>query len=503
MLYHDDRESLIIETAKNHPITCDLTITEDLAIGSYLGVPIITNENKFFGTLCILRNSASVFTNEEVDYVKQYAQFLSQVISLEYLTIHDPLTGLYNRSFLEKLYAKEKLVSFAFIYFDLDRFKFVNDTLGHSAGDVLLQSVVNRIENILNENAYFVRLGGDEFAILLLNTSGRTEIKDFIGKVKQTFIKPFTIHNIDIYSSPSIGVSIYPIDGAYDDLLMYADAAMYKAKESGGNTFHFFSSEMNEKVSTAMLLSNEIPNAIKNSEFELYYQPEYDLKTDKIIALEALIRWKSPKFGFVSPGDFIPVIEDTSLILDIGKWVLYTACMQLKDIASKHPNIRIAVNVSVKQFQHPDFLNTIDEVLEQTKTNPKHIELEITESISILNSEDTIQKLNELKRRDISIALDDFGAGYTSLSYLRHFSVNKLKIDRMFIKDIADDVKQEGILEALIKIANILDIKILGEGIETIEQLDRLKNIGCLYGQGYYYNKPMSYKDLLTLLDLT
>lgn len=428
----------------------------------------------------------------------------------KYLAYYDSLTSLPNRILLmDKLNEALKTAikngeKGAVFFIDLDNFKRVNDTLGHDYGDKLLQSLAIAINNVLGPNATVYRLGGDEFSILMRDVDHKDNIiktcKDIINICKN----PFEIDGKQTFTSVSIGVSLYPDDGIDSSLLLKnADTAMYKAKDLGKNRYEFFNKNMFNEVLKKTKIEKGLRNALENNEFQLYYQPQIDCKTKKVQGMEALLRWKNNDFGFVSPADFIPVAEETSLIIPIGEWVLKTACIQGKKWLDKGYKLGVmAVNVSIVQLQHTDFLNTVKTALKESKLPPELLEIEITESVLMECVDYNIETLHNLRHLGINIALDDFGTGYSSLSYLRILPINNLKIDKSFIDSIHVNYTNRSVVYGIIELAHKMNLNIVAEGVEWQEQFDILQSMNCERVQGYFFSKPIPADNIEDLTNL-
>lgn len=412
------------------------------------------------------------------------------------MAYHDALTNLPNRYFFND-YMKKILSNanneqkIAVIFIDLDRFKIINDTMGHAFGDILLKEVSKRLIKCVRKQDVVCRYGGDEF-IILMNDIDESKVIKVAKRIIKEFNSPFLIGNQEIFTSPSIGISLYPTDGDdVESIVKNADMAMYHAKEKGRNNFKFYKSNLSQDIYRKMDLENGLRKALDNNEFTIHYQPKFNLGTGKILGMEALIRWKHPKYGLIPPNEFIPLAEETGLIIDIGKWVLKTACKQNKIWQEAGlPSIDIAVNISARQFQQSNFLNIIKEVLEETKLNPVHLQLEITESI-MQNIDELNLILNELKKIGIQVSVDDFGTGYSSLSILQQLSIDTLKIDKSFVNDITVGLNTSPIVKTIIDMGNNLGLNVIAEGIENEEQINFLKQNKCFIGQGYFFSKPL------------
>lgn len=427
---------------------------------------------------------------------------------IHYLAYYDALTSLPNRNLLGK-YLREVLVRsqdsnhiLAVMFLDLDRFKLINDTFGHSFGDVLLQQVSARLRKCLREDGMVSRYGGDEY-IIVLKQQDSQEIYRLADQIIDTLAAPFMIYGRQLFISPSIGISMYPTDGDdVETLIKNADAAMYLAKESGRNNYQFYTSALHVMNNRKFELEKGIRNALQNNEFTLHYQPQVDLKTNTIIGLEALIRWKHPEYGFISPTEFIPVAEETGLIVAIGKWVLETACKQRKQWQENGlPPVDVAVNVSAVQFRDKHFVETVQQVLRDTKFEPCCLELEITES-AMQHVEEATSIMEALKELGVRLSIDDFGTGYSSLSYLRYFPIDKLKIDKCFVDEINHHSSGETIVKTIVDLGTSLGFEVIAEGIENDNQVSFLVQNNCNLGQGYLFYKPLPAEEIEGLIHL-
>ncbi|MFC7686546.1 EAL domain-containing protein [Ureibacillus sp. GCM10028918] len=419
---------------------------------------------------------------------------------IKFQAYHDSLTGLPNRrKFNEDLTnlidsAKTGISQSAIMFLDLDRFKYINDTLGHDIGDCLLIEVSSRIENLLNSRHYsanIYRLGGDEFTILLPHYD-KTESEDFANELLEQFKKGFLIDGSEYFITPSIGISIFPDDG--DDantLIKHADTAMYYVKERGKNNHQLFTSEMQSTFYRKMMIEKQLRTALEHDEFELYYQPLIDLKTNEIIAMESLLRWNNEFLGHVPPDEFISVAEETGMIIPIGQWVLKTAIQQnAKWLSEGFKPLKISINVSVRQLLDPLFVEDVKNALADAASDVNNIILEITESIAMYEYS-MIEKLNNIKKLGVILSMDDFGTGYSSLSYLNKYPLDSLKIDKSFVIGMNQDDENKAIVKTIIAIAKQLDLRVIAEGVEGQEEACFLKEIGCDYGQGYYFSRPL------------
>jgi len=417
---------------------------------------------------------------------------------LHYKATHDMLTSLPNRVLLtEKIKSavlfSEKFKSiFGVLFLDLDRFKLINDSVSHEAGDHILRLVSSRLQSVMRKSDILARLGGDEFVVIANDLKNRNELISIAKKILLSFKEPFNIKNHELYLSTSIGISIYPKDGKnIDELMRNADTAMYLSKESGANKFSFYTSDMNQKNVQRMETEAALRQAIARNEFILYYQPQVDTKTGRLVSFEALIRWMHPTKGMILPIQFIPIAEESGLIVPIGEWVLRTACKQAKDWQNNGlPATRVAVNVTTKQFRTHDFVETVKSILHDCDLAPMYLELELTENM-IVNNIDMISMITELKNYGIQIALDDFGTGYSSLNYLREIPVDRIKIDQSYVQNIDSDRGDDIIIQAIIAMAKSLNLDVIAEGVETQRQLDFLRDNKCANVQGYYFSKPI------------
>ncbi len=419
---------------------------------------------------------------------------------LEELAFKDTLTKLPNRKlFYDRLELelkrtkREENSKLALLFIDLDRFKQVNDTLGHHIGDELLKIIAERLLTCIREKDTAARLGGDEFTVIINDIPSSKVAKDIAEKIIQVISIPIMLQGHEHFIGASIGISLYPEDSEEMEILIRnADAAMYHAKDSGRGNYQFFSEQINQRNQRRRELEESLRKAIKNNEFELYYQPQIETIKNKIVGAEALIRWNHPQKGLVSPIEFIPIAEENGMIIEIGEWVFKQSCKHLHkclDI-SKEP-IPIAINLSAVQFSSKGLIDMINSTLEQEKLPSHLIELEITESAIMENADKAIEIINDITKLGIKISIDDFGTGYSSLAYLKKFAVNKLKIDREFIKDLPHDKEDSVLTSTMIMLANNLELNVIAEGVETKEQVDFLIQHGCSLVQGYYYSKPL------------
>jgi len=492
--------------------------------------------------------SAYEFTKNEINYIQtiytpcfvsgtevSYAVIVSHNITelkksqdkIKLLAYYDSLTNLPSRPlFMDLLHheikiAKRNKKSTAIFSLDLDEFKKVNDSFGHSVGDELLVSVGNRLKKYLRQvdtigrpggvirlaqsstTDNFARIGGDEFTLIIPNVSDKKLTTILSEKILNLFKEPFQLSDREIFISTSIGIALYPDNGTnVETLLNNADTAMYKAKELGKNTFRYYSSDMNDQAKERIKLENKLRYAIKDQEFLLYYQPQYDIGTSELVGMEALIRWENEETGLVPPGDFIPMAEETGLILPIGDWVIQSACRQGKIWHDRgFRNLYLGANLSMRQLFDPHLVEKVKTALETTQFNPNFLELEITETAMMHDTEKAIHILNELKELGVKISLDDFGTGYSSLIHLKVFPTDTLKIDQAFIRNADLEGRDGAIISAIIDMCLKLRIKVVGEGVETKESLNFLKKRNCHVAQGYFFSPPLPTEKFQKLLE--
>lgn len=428
---------------------------------------------------------------------------------IHHLAYHDPLTGLPNRQLLsdrldmeiKHAFRNNKKVSVLFV--DLDDFKKINDSLGHLIGDALLREAAGRIKSHCREGDSVARVGGDEFVVLLSQIDDVQFSTEIADRIIKTLTKPFSIEGNHCYIGASIGIAIYPSDGSNPgELVKNADIAMFRAKEGGKNSYQLFTVAMNEEVNKRLELENNLRKAWLNKEFILFYQPKYCLKTKQIVGMEALLRWKASGGKLISPGEFLPLAEKLGLITQFDEWALSAACECLKRIRPKENDLVMAVNLSAKNFENGKLLDTIAETLRDRQVLPGRIELEVTESILIRNAGQAQKTVEDMRAFGLCVAIDDFGKGYSSLSYLKEFRVNTLKIDKSFVDHLGVDGKSKHIIKAIINMSHDMGIKVLAEGVEKQEQLEILCQLGCDEIQGYIYSTPLPEEQFARLLDV-
>ncbi|MHB9037297.1 MAG: sensor domain-containing protein [Armatimonadota bacterium] len=473
----------------------------------------ITNRRKD-GAICVEDVSITPVKGDD-GLIKHYVAIKRDVTDkkvyeeqLDYLAYHDPLTGLPNRlMFSDRLTqtlarSRQKDELLAIMFLDLDRFKFINDSLGHNVGDLLLKAVAERLTQTLRKVDTLARMGGDEFTVIVSDVSGLDDAMLAAERIVTALSEPFLIENHELFVSTSIGVSLYPSDGRNaETLVKNADTAMYRAKEQGRNNYQFYTESLNVAAVEKMTLEVSLRKALERNEFTLHYQPQVDMRTGKILAAEALIRWSHPHLGTVSPGQFIPLAEETGLILPISEWVIRTACAQNKAWQDAGlPPITMAVNVSARLFQGGDLMAMVNEALRKTKLLAGHLELELTESALMQNPDLAVAVLGGLKATGVKVSLDDFGTGYSSLSYLKRFPIDTVKIDQSFVKDITSNPDDAAIAGAVVAMAHSLKLTVAAEGVETLEQLQFLRSLKCDRMQGYFVSRPVPADDFTEML---
>ena len=418
---------------------------------------------------------------------------------LQHLALHDPLTTLPNRILLEDRISQAVVHSgrhgttCGILFVDIDRFKTVNDSLGHFVGDELLKGVASRLESLVRREDTVSRLGGDEFVILLTEIANPEDAEEVANKILAGLGQPFRIHTHELIITPSIGVSLFPLHGqSAQTLLTNADAAMYSAKKQGRNNVQVFSAHMKTSFPERLKLETDLRRALERGEFQLHYQPMVDMKSALVVGMEALLRWNHPDRGLISPADFIPLAEETGLIVPIGRWVIEAACAQSKAWQEQGlGKLRLSVNISAVQFRQKDLLDTIARALSLSGLAPEHLEVEITESTVMQNAAEATLTLEQLSESGVLISIDDFGTGYSSLSYLKSFPINTLKIDRSFIREISEDKEDAAIVRAIIGLAHNLGLRVVAEGVETRRQLEFLRHLESDEYQGYYSSRPL------------
>ncbi|WP_424191544.1 EAL domain-containing protein [Ampullimonas aquatilis] len=469
-----------------------------------------------YGVLAAFSTEYNAFTDQDLNFLQSIANILSAAIErthgedqLSYLAHFDTLTRLPNRSLMQDRLAQaiaqahrngDKL---AIMYIDLDRFKVVNDSLGHQVGDELLKTVANRIRSCTREGDTVSRQGGDEYTVLLPNVTQLEAVATVAQKILRELSSPFEVQGQEVYISASIGITIYPDDAQQiNELMRRADAAMYRAKDQGRNGYQFFTPDINHAMQERLRLESGLRGALSRHELRLVYQPQFDLHSGQIVGVEALLRWTHPVYGAISPDRFIPIAEETGVIVPIGEWVIQEACRQLRVWQEQGlPRFRIAINLSARQFNLKTLSNVIQNVIADTRLDPDLLEFEITESDIMQDAEAASSTIRHIKQLGAHVSIDDFGTGYSSLSYLRRFQVDSLKIDKSFVNDIVSEVDDALIASAIIGLARSLEVSVVAEGVETIEQLAHLKIMRCDMVQGYLLSRPLEAYDVSSFIN--
>ena len=445
--------------------------------------------------------------NEQLELSKERAESVAS--RMEYHAHHDALTGLPNRILLndritsELTHARRQQTHAALLFLDLDRFKIINDSLGHAVGDQLLRVISRRLNNCVREEDTVARLGGDEFMILLPRISGSSDAGRIARKITACLEDPISCNGHELHITASIGISIYPYDGAdAETLIKHADISMYRAKELGRNKAVYYTAEMNAGPRKQLDMETNLRNAMDSNQLKVFYQPKVDISRNMIIGVEALLRWEHPTMGFISPLDFIPVAEDSSLIAPIGEWVLNTAFRQLQQWHSAgFTNLTVAVNLSSVQLLQPGFKNVVAQALEESGLDARMIELEVTENVAMENIDTAIIILEKFKSMGVSITMDDFGTGYLSLSYLRRLPIDTVKINKSFVREIPDSDEDAMIAQAIIARAQSLKLSLIVEGVENVRQLNFFRQQGINMVQGYLFSKPVEASEILKMLE--
>lgn len=487
---------------------------------SLLAVPIAHRDHVYGRIYLCDKRDGTPFSTEDETLALNYAHTLALALDhareleqirrqqqLDYLAHFDTLTGLPNRALLtDRLQqalrtAQRHPRRVAVLFIDLDDFKHVNDSLGHVVGDQLLKGVAQRMLGCMREEDTLARLGGDEFVMVLSDLRDPPDAGIVARKILTVLAAPFVVVGQEIFASASIGISLYPFDAENADaLLANADSAMYHAKGLGKNNYQFFTAEMSRLARVRIQLESRLRHALERGELVLHYQPQVEVESRRIVGMEALLRWNNPELGLVSPEDFIPLAEETGLIVEIGAWVLQTACRQAREWQKAGFPVRVAVNLSARQFQQEGLTETVLQILRQNGLAPSSLELEITETVLMQNTGDVMDVLDRLSREGVRFSMDDFGTGYSSLSYLKKFPIHVLKIDRSFVRDIPNDANDVAIVSAILAMSSRLNLEVVAEGIETAEQLEILRERSCQYGQGYYFSRPVPPAEATALL---
>lgn len=491
----------IIQNDIKYPTT--FTPRDDAS--NLLLIPITNEENELVYSVIVIQElqDSAYFDNckqkllEEI--IIQYAQTMDMIENMLY---RDLLTGLYNRKALFKHLdkaiqrAQESSEEISILYIDLDRFKLFNDTLGYQMGDQLLVDVGKRLSGI-DHSAYSVyRISGDNYVILLPHVN-QEQATIFASQVMDRFNDPFEMNGQDYFMTPSMGIALYPLDGLdSDSLIRKADAALYQVKISGRGEFQFYSIDLYEQLPNVLQMEAKLRRALEKDELSIYLQPQINLESGRVTSFEALLRWNNAELGFISPAEFIPIAEETGLIIPIGEWVIEEVCKLIRSWNEKgYEPVKVAVNLSPRQFLQPTLGDVIHSLLHKYDIEPSLLEIEITES-AMQDTSEALNVLNRLNCLGVSISVDDFGTGYSSLSYLKQFPLNTLKIDRSFIQEVLSDRKDAAIITTIIYLAHSLGLEVIAEGVETEEQAQFLRDVRCEKAQGFYYSKPLPIEEI-------
>ena len=483
----------------------------------WLGVPLKNTSNETIGALVIQSYNKKIrFTEEDQkiltfvsDQIAMAITRKSDSLEIKKKAYYDQLTGLTNRVlFNDRLEqalnnAKRSNEGVAVMFIDLDNFKYVNDSMGHTSGDLLLKIIAKRLKKCLRETDTVARWGGDEFTIILSKIKQIKDISILCNRILNEEFNNIVVDHQGLRITASIGITLYPQDGEdMETLIKNADAAMYKAKDKGKNQFQFFKPRMNEEIIERISNENNLYKAIENEEFMLLFQPQMDLRSSTIIGFESLVRWNTPDKGVLAPYKFIPIAEETNLIIPLGQWIIEQTCIQNKKWHDRGFKLTSAVNISAKQFMQSDLLKIIKNTLKKTKLDPKYLELELTETILMDNVKKTVDILNKIKTMGVKVSIDDFGTGYSSLSYLRKFPIDTLKIDQSFISSMHNKKDPDtAIANIVIDLGHKLGMKVIAEGVETEEQIELLRNYSCDKIQGYIISEPVNEIEFNLLLD--
>ena len=504
------RRSILIRETRGHPGWQRHAGANH--VRNWMGVPLVAND-RVIGLYAVDKSEPGFFTSRHVQLTEAMAPHAAIAIQnarlfeqlhereeqLQRQVYHDTLTGLPNRLLFQDRLALAVAQAhrhgngLAVLFLDVDRFKVINDSLGHSVGDRLIREVAVRLRSCLREGDTVARLGGDEFTLLLPDVGQAVDAAKVAKKVLDLVRMPIELDGRELFVTSSMGISLYPDDGRdAETLVKNADAAMYRAKEQGRDLYQLYTPALNATALERLALESSLRKALAHSELLLHYQPILDVATRRVHGVEALLRWRHPELGLVPPGDFIPLAEVTGLILAIGPWVLRAACAQARAWQDLQPGLRMAVNLSARQFQEAGLVGHVTDALADTGLDPHCLQLEITESSAMQNAQTAIQTLRELKALGVGLSIDDFGTGYSSLSYLKRFPIDTLKIDQSFIRDIGTDPDDAAIASAIIALAHTLKLTVVAEGVETADQLEFLTRHGCDRTQGYFFSRPLA-----------
>ena len=502
------REAVFVADVATDPRWEDYKgLAAEHGLRSCWSTPILSHQGAVLGTFAMYAKEVREPTEAEASLIDVATRIAGIAIErklaedrIHFMANHDVLTGLPNRALLNDrlsqaiLHAQRYGRWVTVLFVDLDNFKFVNDSLGHNAGDELLKTIAKRMVDCIRATDTVVRLGGDEFVVVLSDQPKTADsISETVQKIQSTIAEPVCLDGHDLRVTSSLGVATYPDDGAdADALLANADAAMYRAKDLGRDNFQFYTPELNTKVHEKFLLQGELRNAVARSEFVLHYQPQVDLRTRTVFAVEALVRWDHPKLGMIPPMKFIPMAEQTGLIVPIGDWVLREACRQNKAWQSAGlPPVVVSVNVSARQFREKNLINRVASALKESGLEAKYLELEVTESLIMQDVDLAVSTMKDLQGLGVQLSIDDFGTGYSSLSALKTFPVSRLKIDKSFIDGLLADENDKAVAGAVISLGQTLNLRVIAEGVETEAQAELLRNINCDEMQGYLFSKPL------------
>ncbi|MBZ9749549.1 EAL domain-containing protein [Deinococcus sp. HMF7604] len=480
---------------------------------SYAGAPLTTPDGFNIGVLAVYDHQPRVFTIEEQTLLQDLAAIVIDELELrlmilhlqeaqvrsEFQARHDALTGLPNRMLLldraeqALLHAQPYGTSVGMLVLDLDGFKMVNDSLGHAAGDELLRAVGTRVCTVLRSQDTVARFGGDEFVVLLPDLHDALDAARVAQNIQDILAQPFAVKGVMLYLRCSVGISLYPADGRdAEALLLAADTAMYQAKAAGKGQYCFYAEDMTRAAQAKLYLRSQLSQAVETGEFELHYQPQMELKTGAMIGMEALVRWRQADGRLIPPDAFIPLAEETGLIVPLGTWVLREACAQaVRWQALGAPKLKVSVNVSVRQWEEPSFVPLVEQVLLETNLPPCRLVLEITESVLLSEPQNARIQAEQLASLGVQVALDDYGTGYSNLSQLQHLRIGQLKLDRSFVRPLPGDLKDQALVQSALTLGHALNAAVVAEGIETDVQRQLLCDLGCPVGQGYFLGRPV------------
>jgi diguanylate cyclase (GGDEF)-like protein/PAS domain S-box-containing protein len=501
---------------RQDPLWSDcLSDAEKFHLCAYTALPIFSSKGTMVGMIALYFPEYRLPSPLESKLAESASRFAGIAIErnqaherIGHMAYHDGLTGLPNRILLKDRlnqsisHARRNKDGVAVLFIDLDQFKLVNDSLGHHIGDRMLQVVAQRLQFCMRKDDTLARFGGDEFVLVLMSPADGYSAAQVAEKIQDALRSPIQVEGHELHAGCSIGISLYPSDGEdVETLMRNADIAMYHAKERGRGNFQYFTPDLNEVAQYRHAMAHQLRQAMMRNEFAMEYQCQVDIDTGAIFGIEGLLRWWQPERGLVAPREFIPIAEDTGLIVPIGEWALHQACAQLKQwLNAGHANLTMSINLSVRQVLQRDFVRIVKGILDETGLPPSALILEITESILMLPVQENLETLKELGHLGIKLSLDDFGTGYSNLSYLQRFSLNTLKIDQSFISGIGNDENDMAIANAIIAMANMMHLNVIAEGVETLEQESFLREHGCHSAQGFYYSKPVSAEEVTELL---